>query len=81
MELLPEEDLAKFMTGEYAMHYVPWLLNRIWNERYIGNTFMRYSKGPDGILEITLRPENLKTWALSLHARFRLEDDITNFAG
>ena len=29
--------------------------------------FMRQGKGPSGIIGITLKPNSLKTWALSLH--------------
>ena len=81
MESLPKEELSKFMKGEHAMHHVPGLWNGIWSDMYIETTFMRYGHGPGGIIGITLKPETLKTWALSLHICSRLQQDIANFAG
>ena len=34
---------------------------------FIESTFMRYGHGPGGIIGITLSPNTLKRWALSLH--------------
>ena len=42
----------------------------------IETTFMRYGHAPVGIVGITLKPETLKVWALSLHACSRLESDL-----
>jgi len=42
----------------------------------IETTFMRYGHAPGGIVGITLKPEMLKVWALSLHACSRLESDL-----
>ena len=39
-------------------------------------TYMRYGHAPGGIVGITLKPETLKVWALSLHACSWLESDL-----
>ena len=44
----------------------------------IETTFMRYGKGPRGMIGITLKPETLKTWAFSLHTCSLVANDISN---
>ena len=39
-------------------------------------TYMRYGHAPGEIVGITLKPETLKVWALSLHACSWLECDL-----
>ena len=39
-------------------------------------TFMQYGNGKSGIIDITLKPETLKTWALSLHVCGQLNEDL-----
>ena len=43
---------------------------------FMGTNFMQCGQGPSGIIGITLKPETLKTCALGLHVRSRLEQDI-----
>ena len=50
--------------------------NGIWSDMYIETTFMRYGKARGGIVGITLKPEAMKTWALSLHTCGKLAADI-----
>lgn len=76
MERLPEEVLSHFMKGEHVMHHSAGLWNGIWSDMMIETTFMRYGHAPGGIIGITLKPETLKVWALSLHASSRLESDL-----
>lgn len=76
MERLPEEVLLHFMKGEHVMHHSAGLWNGIWSDMMIETTFMRYGHSPGGIIGITLKPETLKVWALSLHACSRLESDL-----
>ena len=45
-------------------------------DMFIETTFMRYGHAPGGIIGITLKPDTLKVWALSLHACSRLEADL-----
>ena len=76
MERLPQEVLSHFMKGEHVMHHSAGLWNGIWSDMMIETTFMRYGHAPGGIVGITLKPETLKVWALSLHACSRLESDL-----
>jgi hypothetical protein len=43
---------------------------------FIEITFMRYDHTPGGVIGITLKPETLKVWTLSLHICSRLEADL-----
>ena len=40
---------------------------------------MRYGHGKRGIIGVTLKPETLKVWSLSLHNCSRLEQDLSRF--
>ena len=72
MERLPQEVLSHFMKGEHVMYHSDALWNGIWSDMMIETTFVRYGHAPGGIVGITLTPETLKVWALSLHACIRL---------
>jgi hypothetical protein len=50
--------------------------NGIWSDMFIEITLMRYDHSHGAIIGITLRPETLKTWALGLHTRSKLVEDI-----
>ena len=43
---------------------------------YIETTFMRYGHGKRGIIGVTLTPETMKLWSLSLHICSKLEQDL-----
>ena len=43
---------------------------------FIEPTFMTYGHGRSGIVGITLKPETLKTWALSRHICSQLMEDL-----
>ena len=73
MEALPTEVLERFVKGEHVMRHQRGLWNGIWSDMFIETTFMCYGHAPGGIIGITLKPETLKVWALSLHACSRLE--------
>ena len=38
--------------------------------------FMRYGKGPRGLIGITVKLNAMKTWALTLHICCRMQKDI-----
>jgi hypothetical protein len=76
MERLPQEVLSHFMKGEHVMHHSAGLWNGIWSDMMIETTFVRYGHAPGVIVGITLKPETLKVWALSLHACSRLKSDL-----
>ncbi len=48
---------------------------------FIESTFMRYGHGRAGIVGITLKPETLKTWALSHHICSQLMEDLAELRG
>ena len=78
VELLPEEVLSRFMKGEHVMRHNPGFWNGIWSDMYIETTFMRYGHNKGGIIGITLKPEMLKVWALSLYTCNSLESSLDN---
>ena len=45
---------------------------------YIETTFMRYGKGPGGIVVVTLKPGVVKKWANSLHICTQILKDLDN---
>lgn len=57
------------------------LWNGIWTDMLIESTFMRYGHGRSGIVGITLKPETLKTWALSRHICSQLVEDLAELRG
>ena len=67
METLPGDALQHSMKGSHVMRHTQGLWNGIWSDMFIETTFMRYGHGKAGVIGITLKPETLKTWALSLH--------------
>ena len=77
MEGLPHNALKCFMNGEHVMRHIPGVWNAVWSGMFIESTFMRYGHGKRGIIGVTLKPETLKIWGLSLHICSRLEEDIS----
>lgn len=76
MEALPENVLNHCMDGSHVMRHIQGFWNGMWSDMFIETTFMRYGHGKSGIIGITLKPETLKTWALSLHVCGQLVGDI-----
>ena len=58
------------------MRHMKGLWNGIWSDMFIESTFMRYGHGRSGIVGITLKPETLKTWALSRHICSKLMESL-----
>ena len=48
---------------------------------YIETTFMRYDHGKRGIIGVTLEPETLKIWSLSLHTCNKIKQDLICLTG
>ena len=76
MERLPKEVLSHFTKGEHVMHHSAGLWNGIWSDMMSDTSYMRYGHAPGGIVGITLKPDTLKVWALSMHACSWLESDL-----
>ena len=79
MEAMPKSCQERFLKGEHVMGHVPGVWNGIWSDMFIETTFMRYGHGKRGIIGMTLKPETLKVWSLSLHICSRLEQDLSQF--
>lgn len=77
MASLPENVLTHFMKGSHVMRHKQGVWNGIWSDMFIENTFMRFGHGKFGIIGNTLRPETMKTWALSLHVCGKIVEDIS----
>ena len=67
MEKLPSEVLESFMRGKFVMRHLSGYWNGIWSNMFIESTFMKYGKGPGGLIGITLNPLTVKKWANRLH--------------
>ena len=76
MERLPENVLKRFLNGEHVMRHNPGVWNGILSDIVIEITFMRYGKGPGGLVGVTLKPSTVKRRALSLHNTSRVESYI-----
>ena len=76
IENLPGSILPYFKKGKHEMRHIDGLWNGIWSDMFIESTFMRYGHGQAGIVRITLKPETLKTWALSRHVYSQLMQDL-----
>ena len=68
IEIMPDTLEDQFMKGQHTMHHKPGIFNGIWSDMAIETTYMRYGHGHSGIIGLTMRPEALKTWAMSIHA-------------
>ena len=69
----------KFLKEEHVMRHVPGLWNGIWSDMFTETKFWRYGHGKRGIIGVTLKPETLLVWSLSLHICGRLEQDLPSF--
>ena len=81
MKTLPEHVLQHFSKGDHVVRHIDGVWNGIWSDMFIETTFMRYGKGKHGIIGITLNPEALKSWALSLHVCGQIVADVAEMRG
>ena len=63
------------------MHHKPGIWNGMWSDMYIETTFMRYGHGPGGLVGVTLKPNTVARWALSLHVCSQIVDDVSAMKG
>ena len=66
MKKLPQSIFDKFLRGEHTQHNGG-LWNGIWSDMFIETSFMRYGKGPGGLIGLTLNEKSVKIWAYGLH--------------
>ncbi len=78
---LPEGIKVHFMRGDHVMRHMAGLWNGVWSDMFLESTFMHYGHGRTGIVGITLKPETLKTWALSRHICSHIMEDLANMRG
>ena len=81
IENLPNSVLPYFLKGKHVMRHINGLWNGIWSDMFIEPTFMRYGHGRAGIVGITLKPETLKTWALSQRVCLQLMENLAELRG
>ena len=67
MEKLPGIVLDKFLEGDHAMHHKKGIWNGIWSDMMIETTYMKYGKGPSGLIGITTNPRSVQIWSNSHH--------------
>ena len=75
-EAMPDEICRQFLQGEHVTRLIAEAWNRMWTDMMIETTFMRYGKCPRGLIGITLKPNAMKTWALSLPICCCIHKDI-----
>ena len=63
IETLTCEVLEKFLKGQHVMRHQKGYWNGIWSDMFTKTTFLRYVKGPGGIVGVTLKPNVVKKWA------------------
>ena len=76
MQRLPPTVLERFMAGEHVIRHQDGLWNGIWSDLFIETTYMRYGKGPSGIIGSTLNESTLAIWALSLSILGQFKSDL-----
>ena len=57
---MPDKLQDQLMKGQHTIHHKPGIFNDIWSDMAIETAYMRYG--------LTMRPEALKTWVMSIHA-------------
>ena len=68
MERLSGNVLQQFMAGKHVMRHQAGLFNGVWSDMAIETTYMKYGKGPSGIIGVITKPRTLSIWAKSQHA-------------
>ena len=60
MEKLPIAVLHSFLRGEHVARHQEGIWNAIWVDMLIETTFMRYGKGPTGLIGVTTKPRQFR---------------------
>ena len=76
IEAMSEQIEDQCMKGQHTIHLQQGIFNGIWLDMAIETTYMRYGHGNNGIIGLTMRPEALKTWAMSIHAINSIMSDL-----
>ena len=67
MSTLPLNILDKFLQREHVLRHKQGIWNGIWSDMIIETTFMKFKKGPTGIIGKTTSPRTIQIWANSQH--------------
>ena len=78
MERISDEVLKPLMMGEHVMRHKPGLWYGMWSDMFIETTYMRCGHGPNGIVDITLKPNALKKWPLRMYTCSQLVQDVAD---
>ena len=76
MRRLPSSIEKKCLRGEHTTRHRRELWNGICSDMLIETTFMKYGKGPGGLIGITLQQGSVKKWAYSLHVLTQILHDL-----
>ena len=64
------------MKGEHVTCHKRGIWNSIWSDMVIETTYMKFEKGPGGIIGVITQPRALKVWAKSQHIQNKLLSDL-----
>ena len=67
MSKLPPTVFEQFMKGEHVLRHREGIWNGIWSDMMIETSYMKFGKGPSGIIGQTTKPRTLQIWAKSQH--------------
>ncbi len=76
---MPKQIEDQCMKGQHTMYLQQGIFNGIWSDMAIETTYMCYGHGHSGITRLTMRPEALKTLAISIHAINSIMSDLNIF--
>ena len=65
MSKLPPTLLDQFLRGEHVLRQQHGIWNGIWSDMMIETSYMKFGKGPSGIIGKTTKPKTIQIWAKS----------------
>ena len=78
MEALPKDLLPEFLKGSHVICHKLGLWNGIWSHIFTETTFMHYGHESGGLVSITLKPDTVAKWILSLHICSQLRQNLAS---
>ena len=76
MSALPKNVLHQFLQGEHILHHKQGIWNGIWSDMMIETSYMKFGKGPTGIIGKTTKPRTINIWAKSQHTCSEVLQDL-----
>ena len=65
MSKLPPTLLEQFLRGDHVLRHQHGIWNGIWSDMMIETSYMKFGKGPSGIIGKTTKPKTIQKWAKS----------------